>query len=248
MAKSTYSTPVSQVYGENSGNGFAIATTLAYGDIINTRKGFKGLQFYCAAAFKFLTTPRIAKVILYDASEDKYIDFTSVAVDNDSNTEVQLGTMTTSDILYVGCVDIYLGLAVDVGTVNAVVTTFDEEYSTANGWTNLPSSISDGTLNGGNVTLAQDGLYTWGLPTDWVPVSVNGSVPLYFTRFIPGATLTAGTSIDGLITVNKGTDYVYFPAGMTQELNYDEDLVGGLQFLAAAGTPTVDVNHIYYKG
>ena len=244
MAKSFYSAPVSEVYGEST----ALATTLAYGDIINLRKGFKGVQFYCASDYKFLTTPRIAKVILYDASEDTYSDQTTQAVDNDSATEVQLGTMTTSDILYVGAVAPYLGLAIDVGTVNAVTTSFDEEYSSVGGgWTNLPASISDGTSSG-SATLAQDGLYTWGLPSPWEPRSVNNSERLYYTRFIPGSSLTAGTSIDGLITVNKGTDYAFFPASSTKDLNIDEDLVGGLQFLAGAGTPTVYVNHIYYKG
>ena len=243
MAKSTYSAPVSDVYGQST----ALATTLAYGDVINVRKGFKGLQFYCAAAYKFLTTPRIDKVILYDASELTYIDQTSAAIDNDSDTEVKLGTMTTSDILYIGCVDTFLGLAIDVGTVNAVTSTTppDFEYWN-NSWSDV-SGDSDGTLSS-TTTFAVDGLYTWTLPTDWIPTSVNGSAPLYFVRFKPIVQLTAGTSFDGLIAINKAANYVYFPAGMTQEFNYDEDLVGGLQFLAASGTPTVYVNHIAYKG
>lgn len=243
MATSSYSTPIGEVYGAST----ALATTLAYGDILSVRKQFKGLQIWCASEIRFLTTPRIDKVILYDDSAKTYIDQTSAAVDNDSATEVLLGTMTTSDILYVGAVDTYLGLAVDVGTVNAVATTFDEEYSSPGGWTNLPATISDGTVSG-SATLAQDGLYTWGLPTDWEPTSVNGSSLLYFTRFKPGASLTAGTSLDGLITINKGTDYIRWPAASPQEFNYDEDKVGGLQFLAASGTPTVYVNWIEYKG
>ena len=243
MAKSTYSAPISDVYGQST----AIATTLAYGDIINMRAGFKGVQLYCSAAFKFLTTPRIDKVILYDASEDTYIDQTAPAIDNDDTTEVQLGTMTTTDILYVGAVAPYLGLHIDIGTQNSTNTTFDEEYSSLGGeWTNLPTTISDGTDSTG--TLRQNGLYTWGLPSDWEATSVNGSVLLYYTRFKPLADLTAGTSIDGLITINKGTDYAYFAAGSTTDFNVDEDLVGGLQFLADTGTPTVYVNHIYYKG
>ena len=243
MAKSIYSAPVSDVYGEST----ALATTLAYGDILQVRKGFKGLQFYCAAAFKFLTTPRIAKIVLYDASEDVYHDITANGVDADTSTTFNLGTMTTTDILYVGAVDTYLGLSIDVTSVNANTATFDEEYSSPGGWTDLPATISDGTISGGK-TLAQDGVYTWGLPSNWTPAQVNGSEFLYYTRFIPSATLTAGTSIARLTTINKGTNYVYFPAGMTQELNYDEDRVGGLQFLAASGTPTVYVNHIFYKG
>ena len=243
MAKAIYSTPVSEVYGESTD----LAATLAYGDIVNIRKGFKGLQFYCAAAFYFLTTPRIDKVILYDHSVDYYKDQTDAAVDNDANTEVDLGTMTTSDILYVGAVDTFLGLAVDVGTVNAVALTTPPDFEYWNGtWADVGGD-SDGTLSG-TTTFAVDGLYTWTLPTDWKTTSVNGSVPLYYIRFKPIVNLTANTSFDKLITINKGTNYVYFPAGMTQELNYDEDRVGGLQFLAVSGTPTVYVNHIKYKG
>ncbi len=245
MAKSIYSAPVSAVYGEST----ALATTLAYGDILNARKGFKGLQLYCAAAFKFLTTPRIDKVILYDDSAKAYKDQTSAAIDNDANTEVQLGTMTTSDILYIGAVDTFLGLSIDVGTVNAVASTTppDFEYYSSTGlWTDVSGDL-DGTLSS-TTTFAVDGLYTWTLPTDWKPTSVNGSALLYYVRFKPIVNLTAGTSFDGLIAINKGTNYAYFPAAMTQELNYDEDLVGGLQFLAVSGTPTVYVNWVYYKG
>lgn len=249
MAKSTYSAPVSQVYGEGtSGAGIDLATTIAYGDIVNVRKGFKGLQIYCASAINVLTTPRIDKVLLWDASADVWTDYTLKALDNSESTFVNLSSMATADILYVGCVDTYLGLSVNVGTANSTATTFDEEYSSPGGdWTNLPATISDGTLDG-TKTLGQDGLYTWGLPSNWVPVSVHDSVPLYFTSFKPGSALSANTSIYELVAINKGTNYAYFPAAMAQEFNYDEDKVGGLQFLAVSGTPTVYVNWIEYKG
>ena len=245
MAKATYSVPVSEVYGEST----ALATTLAYGDIINVRKGFKGLQFYCAAEFKFLTTPRIAKVILYDHSAGIYSDLTSQAIDNNSATVVSLGTMTTSDQLWVGCVGTYLGLSINVSTVNAVTATFVETYWNGSVQTQLPDTISDGTISGG-VTLAQDGLYTWGLPGAglWQPQSVNKSELLYYTRFVPSAALTAGTSIEAIVAINKAANYGYFPAAMVHDFNYDEDLVGGLQFLAVSGTPTVYINHLVYKG
>lgn len=244
MAKSIYGAPVSRVYGQN----FAIATPIAYGDIINIRKGFKGLQFYCASAFKFLTTPRIGKVWLWDDSIQKYADHTAAAVDNDADTEVLLGTMTTSDILYVGCVDTFLGLSIDIGTANSNSSTTppDVEYWNGSEWTDVGTD-ADGT-KGNSTSFAVGGLYTWALPSDWKSTSVNGSVPLYFIRFIPLATLSAGTSIDGLVAINKGTDYAYFPAAMAQDFNYDEDLVGGLQFLATTGTPTVYINWIEYKG
>lgn len=243
MAKSIYSTPVSEVYGEST----ALATTLAYGDILNVRKGFKGLQLYCASSFKFLTTPRIGAVILYDHSADHYMNQTDAAVDNDANTEVNLGAMTTSDICYIGCVDTFLGLSIDIGTVNANASTTPPDFEYWNGaWTDVGGD-SDGTLSG-TTTFAVDGLYTWTLPSDWLTTSVNGSTKLYFVRFKPIATLTTGTSFDRLIAINKGTNYVTFPAAMSQELNYDEDLVGGLQFLAVSATPTVYVNWISYKG
>ena len=244
MAKAYYSAPIGEVKGEST----ALATTVAYGDIISVRKKFKGLQLYCADAFKLLTTPRIGKVLLWDNSEQKYSDQTAAATDRDSDTEVQLGTMTTADILYVGAVDTFLGLAIDIGTANSNASTTppDVEYWMVDGWKDV-SSDSDGTLSS-TTSFAVDGLYTWTLPTDWVPTSVNGSVPLYYARFKPLANLSALTTLDGLTTINKGTSYIYFPGGSSQEFNYDEDKVGGLQFLAVSGTPTVFVNWIEYKG
>lgn len=247
MATSTYSSPVSEVFG----NSVDTATSLATGDILNVRSGFRGLQLYCSSAFKFLTTPRIDKVWLYDISADVWSDFTSAVLDNLTTTGANLGTMATTDVFYVGCVDTYLGLDVTMGSpVNAVVATFTEEYWNGDVWTQLPDTISDGTLNGGNKTLAQTGIYTWGIPGAglWKPSQVNGSEYLYYTRYYPSAALTAGTTITGLVSVNKGTSYIYLPGGMTHEFNYDENIVGGLQFLAVAGTPTVYANWIRYKG
>lgn len=245
MATSTYSAPVSDVYGEST----ALATTLAYGDVLNVRKGFRGLQFFCAADFKFLTTPRIDRVLLYDASEDAYYDFTDAALDNSTTTSVNLGTMTTSDILYVGCVDTFLGLAVDMDATlvnSAAVSTLDWEFWNGSVWTDF-SGDDDGT-DAASKTLAQDGFYTWTLPTTWNVTPVNGSANLYYARFKPAGTLTANTSINGLCAINKGTSYIYYVANVMHNLNYDEDAVGGLQFLAASATPTVYVNHIKYRG
>ena len=243
MATSTYSAPVGEVFGEST----ALATTLAFGDILAVRRGLKGLQIWSDDIIKFLTTPRIASVQLFDASTGLYHTRTSAAIDNDTATEVSLGTMTTSDILYVGCVDRFLGLSIGIGaTVNAVTATLDVEYWNGD-WTDVGSD-SDGT-NSGSATLAQDGLYTWTLPTDWKSASVGNDVNSWFyIRFSPSATLTAKTGIDTLISINKAADYIRWQATAPQDFNYDEDKVGGLQFLAVAGTPTVYVNHIEYKG
>jgi len=249
MAKATYSVPVSEVYGEST----ELATTLAYGDIIQVRKGFRSGDFYSTDAVKWLFTPRIRRVILYDASENHYMDQTEAAVDTDSDTEVVLGTMTTSDICYIGAVDTFLGLAIDIGTANSNASTTPPDVEYWNGaWTDV-SGDSDGTLSS-TTSFAVDGLYTWTLPTDWKPTQVqlddsgNMSEVLYFIRFKPKAALSAGTSFDKLITINKETNYGYSPAGVTKNFNIDEDLVGGLQFLATAGTPTVYINHYSYKG
>jgi len=251
MAKSFYSTPVREVFGTST----ALATTLAYGDILNVRKQFKAVQFYCASDVSFLLTPRIRKVLVYDASADAYADFTTPAIDNLTTTHVNLGTMTLSDKLYVGCVDTFLGLSVNVTSVNANAATTAANYWNGGTWTAL--SITDGTLTA-TETLSQDGLYVWTIPASgyWKPISayditegaVTDADQLYYVQMNPSATLTAGTTITTLISINKGTDYGYYPAAMVHDFNYDEDVVGGLQFLAIAGTPTVYANFIDYKG
>ena len=255
MATSTYSVPLSDFFGESP----ALATSLALAGLINTKNGFRGLDLYCASDWKLLLTPKIHYVIFYDNSATSYTNFTANALDRDDSTDVTLGAMTASDYLYILTPEVIggIGINMDASSVNAVTTTLDMEYyksGTPNTWADV-STDSDGTDSSGNetgATLGQDGVYTWTAPTDAVELiktdAVNGIWGFYSIRFSPGATLTAGTAINGLVSVHKGTNYVTYQAGNTEVLTYDNDFVGGLQFISVAGTPALKVGFIRYKG
>ena len=248
MAGATYSVPIQDLFGETA----TLATTLATAGVINTKNGYRGLQFYCASDWKLLLTPRLAYVVFYDASATSYTNYTANALDRDATTDVTLGAMTTSDYLYIFTPEVIGGLDIDMDAtlVNALAADLDVEYYKSTGWTDVAGD-SDGTKTA-TETLSQDGLYTWTAPTDAVVLpasaSVNNISGLYGIRFTTSATLTANTAINGLVAIHKGTDYVIYQAGNTEVLTYDNDHVGGLQFLSVSGTPTLNIGWIKYRG
>ena len=252
MATPTYSVPIQDLAGETA----TLANTLAVAGVINAKAGFRGVQFYCASDWKLLLTPRLHYVIFYDDSATSYTDYTANAVDRKTATDVTLGAMTTSDYLYIFTPEVIGGLDIDMdaSAVNSVTTTLDVEYYKTTGWTNV-SNDDDGTDSTGTETgetLEQDGLYTWDAPTDADRIAtadaVNNISGLYGIRFTPGATLSANTAINGLVSIHKGTDYVTYQGGNTEVLTYDNDFVGGLQFISSSGTPTLNIGWIKYKG
>ena len=119
-----------------------------------------------------------------------------LGTDRSSSTHVPLDALGTSDYVYLGFSEPALGVYIDVGTnVNATAATLDVEYcSTAAGvgstiaFTDVAGD-SDGTTSGG-ATLAQDGVYTWTLPTAWKPSYLGtAAAPLFsycwWIRFAP---------------------------------------------------------------
>ena len=251
MATSIYSVPVQDFFGESA----TLATSLTLAGLKNTKNGFRGLDFYCASDWKLLLTPRIHYVLFYDASAETYTDYTANALDRTASTDVAIGAMTTTDYLYIFTPEVIGGLGIDMDAtaVNANTATLDVEYYKSTGWADVSGDggASDGTDAGG-ATLGQDGVYGWTAPTDAVvlPASaaVSGISGFYGIRFTTSATLTANTAINGLVAVHKGTDYVFFAGSKNVEFTYDNDKVGGLQFLSVAGTPTLYIAHIQYKG
>ncbi len=251
MATPTYTVPIQDFYGED-----AITLDSSTVGYINTLNGFRGAKVYCASSWKLHLTPRIHYVLFYDAGADTYTDYTANALDKDDTTDVTLGAMIATDYLYIFTPDVISGLGIDMdaSAVNATTATLDMEYYKSTGWTNV-SSDSDGTDSTGTetgATLEQDGIYTWTAPTDAVilPASaaVNNISGLYGIRFTPSATLTAATAINGLVAIHKNSAYSWVQAGDTETFTYDNDEVGGLQYLSVSGTPSLYITWLRYKG
>lgn len=203
-------------------------------------------------------SPKIVKVWFYDASATSYIDLTAALTDRNTSTAsgTNLNEMQTADFLYVGCADRYRGLSVDVantnsaGTAAALVTFWNGTI-----WTNI--TPTDGTFS--TMTLAQDGLITWTVPTTWVKTTVNSEPSsLYWTRYAVSAAL-ADTSVSiaelvslANLTLNSGdTDAEGIDRFLLQSnaqslppycYRFDSEVFGGIELTSISITSAANVN------
>lgn len=134
------------------------------------------------------TQPRPAAIYKYINSATAYLSYLDQIYDSDTTRVMSVGGLTSSDYLYFGFWRPFSGLYFDFNTnLNDNAATWDVEYYNG-GWTDV-SGDSDGTDVSGD-TFKQDGLYSWTLPSDWVPFLVQGGA-WYFIRMKPSGTLSA---------------------------------------------------------
>lgn len=225
MSTQTWDKPLSAEEGEQA----SLTTAASY---LAFKKGFDGVIMYSASAWRRALSPALVNVLYYDTSAGTYTSYKTEATDRDSETHVKLDAMATGDYLYLGFVEPVLGIQIDMGSnVNANHVDLDVEYSsTAVGlaatlaWTDVADD-SDGTDSTG--TLAQDGVYTWTLPTDWVRTTLGThNVPLYqkcyWIRFCPTGALSATVDVNEIIPVYKNVNYSYKEAATSyvDQLNF----------------------------
>jgi len=174
-------------------------------------------------------------MLYYDASAGTYTPYKTEATDRVSTTHVPLDAMPTTDYLYLGFAEPVLGIYIDVGdNVNSNDVELDVEYcSTAVApgatiaFTNVAGD-SDGTDSTG--TLAQDGVYTWTLPTAWVRSQLGTSADpkygkCYWIRFCPTGALSAIVDLNEIIPVYKNANYSYKEASTSyvDQLNFSRN-------------------------
>jgi len=247
MAQAVFGSPLQSVEGETK----SLSTTAGY---IALKPGFHEVKLYCASAWRLALSPRLVHAVVYDGTN--YTEYVQNVIDRSSSTHLPLDGMTTSQKLYLGFSEPALGAYFDLHAtnVNAVAATLDVEYcSTA---VDLGASIaftdvasdSDGTDSGG-ATLAQDGVYTWTLPTAWKRSSLGTSqAPLFskcwWIRATPSTTLSATIDVEEIIPVYKNVNYAYMEAGIEYNFSLNLAEVGGFVVTAAAATPTLNVSWI----
>lgn len=225
MATYTWDKPLIAEEGEYVTLGDGTLHYLAF------KPGFDGVIMVCDTAWRRALSPAIVNVLYYDTSAGTYTSYKTYATDRVSTTHVPLDAMATGDYLYIGLSEPALGLYFDMGSnVNANDVTLDVEYSSTAvaagqtlAWTDV-SGDSDGTDSDG--TLAQDGVYTWTLPTDWVRTTLGtNSARLYqkcyWLRFCPSGALSAAVDINEIIPVYQNTSYGYMSASVSyvEQLN-----------------------------
>jgi len=248
MATATFGSPIQELEGET----LTLGTSAGWKAVM---PDYQEIKLYCAAAWRLALVPKLARVAYYDASAGTYTDYTKYATDR-SSTHVPLDGMVVADYLYLGFTGEVLGAYFDVGSnVNSETATLDVEYcSTAqvmnSGTITTPVAFTDvgtdgdGTTSGG-ATLAQDGVYTWALPS-FKKSAIDGlsGEELYWIRFKPSATLSDPLDINEIIPVYHDTNYAYMEAGNEYQFSLNLAKVGGIQALVASGTPTLNITWI----
>lgn len=225
---------IRKVYGET----LSMSTTAAHAAVpINSTE----IMHYATSDYRLGVAPVLDKVFYYSASAGTYTDYTDYARDKDSSTHVPLDGMVATDILYMGFSECPRGVYIDMGSnVNANAATLDVEFYNGTAWTDV-SSDSDGTTSGG-ATLAQDGLYSWTLPTS-IPITVNGVSSLQWIRFKPSTTLSATVDVNEIIPACIDTNYGYFRGGGEYAYPIDKAKVGAIETDMASGTATLQLTY-----
>ena len=235
MGTPVFQSPVKEVWGETA----AITTTASRKALV---LGYQAVQFYCTSDVQYLLNPRITHFIFYDQTAVTYVDYASNVVDRVATTRAPADAMTSSDAIYVCCIDRITGFDADLGTKNANASVLTVSYWNGTAWAS--TSATDGTIAPAGTTLGVDGFITWVLPSAEAVVSgytlgLTGfaeKTAMYWYKITVSATLSATVDILEVILINKGTAYGYLPK-ITQEvtphtISLNVDKVGAIQLIA----------------
>lgn len=140
------------------------------------------------------TQPRPTAIYHYDHSATSYISWLDEIYKSDSSEVMVLDNMATDDYLYVAFWRPFSGMYITISAVNGNSASWDVEYFNGS-WTDV-SGDSDGTDDTGT-TFAQSGLYSWTLPTDWLPFMVQGGM-WYWIRMKPSSALDAEVEVSDI--------------------------------------------------
>ena len=254
MATATFGSPIRALEGETK----TLATTAGY---VAVKPNFHEVKLYCASAWRMALGPQLLHCLKYDTGATTWTDYSAVAKDRLSTTDVVLDAMGADDYLYLGTSDQVLGYYFDMDATNVntnAVETLDVEYcstaaasdGTAIAFTDV-SGDADGT-NAASKTLAQDGDYVFTLPTAQVQSALGGTTgaPAYgkcwWIRFKPAGALSAAVQVNNIIPIYKNTNYDYMEAGMEYQFSFNTAAVGGFSVLSIAGTPTLNISWIMH--
>lgn len=92
-------------------------------------------------------------------------------IDADSTTTASFNSFAATSKFYIGSRKKFRGMYVDITNANGTANTIAVKYTTAEATFSTVAGLVDNTDTGGS--FGQDGLITWTLPTDWLPVKAN---------------------------------------------------------------------------
>lgn len=251
---------------QQRGETITLATAVGFGTVRGIPPGMNRLLLDVPSAtlenISFMFTPAIRAAYFYDDSAGTFNDFTAKWTGrNTSITGILTPQFTTADRIILGATRRFRGLAVDVTTVNAVAATIAATVWDGGQWAALTVS-TDGTAAAG-ATLAQDGLMSWTVPTEWAAVDLAKAMSgaphtpqLYWVRLASSAALTNAASIVNFVTLANRTLNAVTPEAEGQDYqltrsrnstarpdvyDFDPAAYGGIEMLSASITSAANL-------
>lgn len=182
-------------------------------------------------------------------------DYSIHAQDNSTTTDIDLSSLDTlanGDYLMVGSHIPFRGVVIDVDAANSNTSALTVKYRKSNNtWGDI--SATDGTVSTG-VSLAQDGIVTWTVPTDWVTADLltlgaggqvaNAATALYWTRWEWSAALDGSTTLNSMLSLCRSSQCFELVSGrvLETEVSVGPGGVSCVEHRTDAGTANILVN------
>lgn len=185
--------------------------------------------------------------------------YSSEAQDGDTATYVVLSSLAavaSSHFLYVGSMEPFRGVYIDVDQTNSTASVLTVKYWNGSAWADI--TATDNTASPAGTTFGQDGTVVWTVPTAWATASLvdtadvasginaeNLSRPgVYWTRWEVSVALDASVRFASMLAMNESTAYAELPAGTALEFSVANAPGGyaGVEARTDAGTANLIVN------
>ena len=262
MATDTYPGSLGHERLAGAASGVALSTTAAFvglpqGTALTTLipRNFAG-----AAVMRFAACPYLV-VLKADSSDDLAsvpTDYTEVAQDGSTNTDVTLSSLAAGRYLYVGSAVKFRGVSIDVDATNST----GSSALTVRYWNGVWTDISDTDNTSSSTSLDQDGTVVWTVPTTWSSASLSQissvlgnsinntfrwrDTSMYWTRWEWNQAMDASVTLNSMLGINESTAYAEIPSGITRQarvhMGFGPDGIAGYELLSNAGTGNCLVN------
>jgi hypothetical protein len=206
-------------------------------------------NFATAVVAQVALNPFIAVIKTNDAMATAPTDYSENAQDGAAGTLVTLSSLPTlanGGALYVGAADTFGGLMATVVAGDGGAGDLDVDYWDGDSWADI--TPTDGTAN-----MANTGLITWTVPTDWAKTSLVTALNriwaplgqnLYWVRLSTTVAYDASVTLSSLYAYNKYADALpELASGQVFQTAINRPQNGGnIQALTDAGTANLIVN------
>lgn len=246
----------------SASKGLSLSTTAAFQQLpFNTTRIFATpTTFSTAVVARLLLNPWLVVLKTLDNMATKPIDYSKVAQDNNTDTSVDVSSLSTranGDFLLVGSHLPFRGVYFDVDGTNAAGTATVAVYY----WNGVAWADTSATVTGIRTTAVwdKDGIVTWTVPSAWQTATIAelystmtvqtyySNIPLYWTRWEVDAAITdTAVTIDSMSAANRSTSYAELASGQMLSADIVQRIggVGCIEALTDAGTATLIVNAV----